>query len=75
MDHLRLVMPPILFATLELPFTQLAYALFAPWMANAIISGAFTAYVAYDMVHYSLHHTKLPNVSPCCLFCWARKEN
>ena len=35
-------MPPILFAALSYPFTQLGHALFpAPW-ANCIIAGAFT---------------------------------
>ncbi|RXW20173.1 hypothetical protein EST38_g5680 [Candolleomyces aberdarensis] len=60
MDRLRLVMPPLLFFVLETPFTQLAYILFPPAVANGIISGAFTFYVLYDCMHYALHHTKLP---------------
>lgn len=39
---LRLVMPPTLFFVLQLPFTQLAYALFPVAVANGIIAGAFT---------------------------------
>jgi 4-hydroxysphinganine ceramide fatty acyl 2-hydroxylase len=40
--RLRLVMPPLLFFVLQLPFTQLAYVLFPVAMANGIISGSFT---------------------------------
>lgn len=60
MDRLRLVMPPILFATLQHPFTTLGYAIFPRWCANGIISGAFAFYVIYDTMHYALHHSKLP---------------
>ena len=69
-------MPPVLFAALSYPFTQLGHFLFpTPW-ANCIIAGSFTycAYaldpiapfshqdtdVFYDCTHYALHHTKLP---------------
>ncbi|BGP43104.1 fatty acid alpha-hydroxylase [Rhodotorula kratochvilovae] len=60
MDRLRLVMPPLLFGLLQAPFTKLAHALFPAWMANGIIAGSFAFYVAYDVMHYALHHTKLP---------------
>ena len=60
MDRLRLVMPPLLFTVLSLPFTRLAYSLFPAAVANGIISGAFFMYVGYDTMHYALHHTKLP---------------
>ncbi|KAF8999105.1 fatty acid-2 hydroxylase [Cyathus striatus] len=60
MDRLRLVMPPVLFALLEFPFTQLAYALFPVAVANGIISGAFAFYILYDCMHYALHHSRLP---------------
>ncbi|KAJ8087261.1 fatty acid alpha-hydroxylase [Marasmius tenuissimus] len=60
MDRLRLVMPPVLFAALEWPFTRLAYKLFPVAMANGIISGAFLFYVLYDCMHYALHHSMLP---------------
>ncbi|KIY45038.1 oxidoreductase [Fistulina hepatica ATCC 64428] len=59
-SRLRLVMPPVLFATLQFPFTRLAYALFPVAIANGIIAGAFTFYVGYDCMHYALHHSKLP---------------
>jgi len=60
MDRLRLVMPPTLFLVLETPFTNLAHVIFPKAMANGIISGAFTFYILYDMMHYALHHTRLP---------------
>jgi 4-hydroxysphinganine ceramide fatty acyl 2-hydroxylase len=60
MDRLRLVMPPTLFFVLQLPFTQLAYALFPVAVANGIIAGAFTFYIGYDCMHYALHHSRLP---------------
>lgn len=34
-------MPPVLFAALSYPFTQLAHALFPASYANGIIAGAF----------------------------------
>ncbi|KII91200.1 hypothetical protein PLICRDRAFT_105152 [Plicaturopsis crispa FD-325 SS-3] len=60
MDRLRLVMPPILFGALQMPFTRLAHNVFPAAVANGIISGAFTFYILYDCMHYALHHTKLP---------------
>jgi 4-hydroxysphinganine ceramide fatty acyl 2-hydroxylase len=42
MDRLRLVMPPVLFATLQAPFTRLAHILFPAPMANGVIAGSFT---------------------------------
>ncbi|KAI0765336.1 oxidoreductase [Fomes fomentarius] len=60
MDRLRLVMPPVLFTFLSTPMTQLAHLLFPTAMANAVIAGAFVFYVLYDVMHYALHHTRLP---------------
>ncbi|GAA6060455.1 hypothetical protein JCM10212_000883 [Sporobolomyces blumeae] len=62
MDKMRLVMPPILFAALQAPFTKLAHTIFPNWMANGIIAGSFMFYVAYDMLHYFMHHSKLPKM-------------
>lgn len=45
-------MPPVLFFTLELPFTTLAHQILPRPVANGVISGAFTAYVGYDCLHY-----------------------
>jgi len=67
MDRMRLVMPPILFAALQTPFTKLAHSIFPNWMANGIIAGSFAFYVAYDMLHYAMHHSKLPAVCPFTL--------
>ncbi|KAJ7484762.1 oxidoreductase [Mycena latifolia] len=60
MDRLRLVMPPVLFISLQAPFTRLAHVLFPTAVANGIISGAFAFYILYDLTHYALHHTQLP---------------
>ncbi|KIP09755.1 hypothetical protein PHLGIDRAFT_102296 [Phlebiopsis gigantea 11061_1 CR5-6] len=60
MDRLRLVMPPMMFAALEWPFTRLAHSLLPASMANGIIAGAFAFYVLYDCMHYAMHHTRLP---------------
>ncbi|KAJ6571700.1 hypothetical protein B0H19DRAFT_1130784 [Mycena capillaripes] len=60
MDRLRLVMPPVLFGALQAPFTALAHKIFPTAVANGIISGAFAFYILYDVMHYALHHTKLP---------------
>lgn len=51
-DGMRLVMPPTLFFILQLPFTNLAHALFPASVANGLICGAFTAYICYDCFHY-----------------------
>ncbi|KAM5533569.1 hypothetical protein V8D89_012785 [Ganoderma adspersum] len=60
MDRLRLVMPPVLFVVLSTPMTKLAHLIFPTAMANGVISGAFTFYVIYDVMHYALHHSRLP---------------
>jgi len=60
MDRLRLVMPPILFAALSGPFLKLAHAIFPARFANAIIAGSYATYIAYDCMHYAMHHTKMP---------------
>lgn len=76
MDRLRLVMPPLMFTALSTPFVKLAHALFAPFIANGLIAGAFAMYVAYDTMHYALHHTKLPEVSARdCDWCFFRALN
>jgi len=60
MDRYRLVMPPVLFATLSFPMLLLAHAVLPTAMANGVISGSYSMYVVYDTMHYALHHTKLP---------------
>jgi 4-hydroxysphinganine ceramide fatty acyl 2-hydroxylase len=60
MDRYRLVMPPVLFGFL----TFLVYStlsLFTSYhLKCGLISGALTGYIAYDLLHYSFHHAKLP---------------
>ena len=60
MDRLRLVMPPILFAALSFPFLKLAHTLFPTNIANGVIAGSYSMYIVYDMIHYAMHHTKMP---------------
>ncbi|TCD67801.1 fatty acid alpha-hydroxylase [Steccherinum ochraceum] len=60
MDKLRLVMPPVMFTILSYPFTQLAHLLFPSFVANGLITGAYSFYVLYDVMHYALHHSRLP---------------
>ncbi|SGZ24280.1 BQ5605_C023g09716 [Microbotryum silenes-dioicae] len=62
MDRLRLVMPPILFAALSYPFIRLAHFIFPHNIAYGIIAGAYTFYIGYDLLHYFMHHAKLPRV-------------
>ncbi|HWE81831.1 MAG TPA: sterol desaturase family protein [Gaiellaceae bacterium] len=57
-DPRRLVMPPIVTVPLALCFAALfvaASGLPDAWGAGA---GFFTGYLLYDMLHYSLHHTR-----------------
>ncbi|KAH8116118.1 fatty acid-2 hydroxylase [Phellopilus nigrolimitatus] len=63
MDRLRLVMPPLMFTALSVPFTRLAYMLFPTAVANGIISGSYTFYHFKSFLsnfNTSLHHTSLP---------------
>ncbi|KAJ7191890.1 oxidoreductase [Mycena pura] len=60
MDPLRLVMPPVLFITLQAPFTWLTHKITPAPVANGIIAGAFALYIVYDLLHYALHHTQFP---------------
>ena len=50
-------MPPPLFFILQLPFTQLAYAIFPVAIANGIISGSFTFcedVTIFQVIRYNL---------------------
>jgi 4-hydroxysphinganine ceramide fatty acyl 2-hydroxylase len=57
MDKYRLVLPPILFLILATPFWWVAHQV-APNLAMgyAIGGGTLFGYVAYDCMHYYLHH-------------------
>ena len=62
MDKLRLVMPPVLFTALAIPFWKLAHAVFYwDWnVATDVFCGGIFGYVCYDLTHYFLHHQNLP---------------
>jgi dihydroceramide fatty acyl 2-hydroxylase len=55
-DPLRLVMPPTASAPLALAFTAVFWAVLGghDWMP--FTSGFLTGYLAYDMIHYHVHH-------------------
>ena len=60
MDRYRLVMPPVLFFILTL-FVWSVLSLFVHYhLKCGLVSGALTGYIAYDLLHYSFHHAKLP---------------
>lgn len=66
MDRFRLVMPPVLFAILA----SCVYAVVRPIFAFlsqdvflALFASGILGYVAYDMVHYSQHHSNPPKDS------------
>ncbi len=60
MDKYRLVMPPTLFTALAFPFWKLAHLIFPYYWATGIFAGGSLGYIGYDVIHYSLHHKKLP---------------
>lgn len=60
MDKTRLVMPPLLLALLQAPVAKFIFALLPRAYAYPFLAGAFVGYVGYDMVHYFLHHARLP---------------
>ncbi|KAK3086295.1 hypothetical protein FSP39_016443 [Pinctada imbricata] len=56
MDKKRLVFPPVPCACLAFVVYSV-YAMFAPaTIAMCLFAGTVTGYVAYDMVHYYIHH-------------------
>ena len=62
----RLVMPPAISAPLSMLFYGLFYAVVAiaigqPLWLDLIFSGFLLGYLAYDLVHYTLHHSKSKN--------------
>lgn len=63
MDRLRLVMPPAMFVILCTPLYHLCHFVFRKYdVSMSIFAGALMGYILYDIVHYSLHHTRLPQV-------------
>jgi dihydroceramide fatty acyl 2-hydroxylase len=57
-DPLRLVMPPVV----SIPIGALFFALFwltlGPPLALTVAAGFYTGYLAYDLLHYALHHAR-----------------
>lgn len=60
MDGYRLVLPPTLFVLLAYPFYKLVFAIFPFYMACSGFAGGTLGYILYDVIHYVIHHTKLP---------------
>ncbi len=55
-DPLRLVMPPGASLPLAAAFVGLFHLLLSPGAAWALGTGFLAGYLAYDMVHYAVHH-------------------
>src|SRR3981081_1623948 len=55
-DPLRLVMPPAVSVPLGAVVFGVLYLIFGSRYAPALGAGFFAGYLAYDMVHYYLHH-------------------
>jgi dihydroceramide fatty acyl 2-hydroxylase len=55
-DPLRLVMPPSASAPLAVLFLALFWVVLGADAATAFGAGFLTGYLAYDMIHYHVHH-------------------
>jgi sterol desaturase/sphingolipid hydroxylase (fatty acid hydroxylase superfamily) len=55
-DPLRLVMPPAVSVPLGAIVFGILYLLFGAGYAPGIGAGFFAGYLAYDMIHYYIHH-------------------
>jgi sterol desaturase/sphingolipid hydroxylase (fatty acid hydroxylase superfamily) len=55
-DPLRLVMPPAVSIPLGAIVFGLLFAAFGKRYAPGVAAGFFTGYLAYDMLHYYVHH-------------------
>lgn len=58
MDRYRLVMPPVLFATLYLPVLCFTRLIFPQWYLP-MNAGGVLGYVSYDLFHYFFHHARM----------------
>jgi sterol desaturase/sphingolipid hydroxylase (fatty acid hydroxylase superfamily) len=59
-DPLRLVMPPAVSVPLGALFVVAFVAIFGTPLAWAVSGGFLAGYLAYDMLHYALHHHRVP---------------
>lgn len=55
-DKLRLVFPPILALPIYQYIFKSVFLSFPAFMNEPVMAGAVFGYVAYDMIHYYLHH-------------------
>ena len=60
MDPYRLVMPPAMFITLCAPVYKILFSVFPLYWAYSGFGGGIFGYVCYDMIHYWVHHSKMP---------------
>ncbi|BFZ62084.1 fatty acid alpha-hydroxylase [Saitoella coloradoensis] len=60
LDRMRLVMPPTLLALLATPIYHLVHLIFPYYFALCGFAGGLFGYICYDVTHYMLHHSKLP---------------
>ena len=57
-DPMRLVMPPVVTVPLAVGFLALFVVALGPATGPAAAAGFFFGYLQYDMLHYTLHHTR-----------------
>jgi len=62
-DPLRLVMPPAVSVPLAALFVIAFVLIFGTPIAWAISAGFLAGYLAYDMLHYALHHHRQPRTA------------
>jgi sterol desaturase/sphingolipid hydroxylase (fatty acid hydroxylase superfamily) len=62
-DPLRLVMPPAVSVPLAVLFLLAFVAIFGTPLAWAVGAGFLAGYLAYDMLHYALHHHRQPRTA------------
>ena len=62
-DPLRLVMPPAVSVPLGALFVLAFVAIFGTPLAWAVSAGFLGGYLAYDMLHYALHHHRQPRTA------------
>jgi sterol desaturase/sphingolipid hydroxylase (fatty acid hydroxylase superfamily) len=62
-DPLRLVMPPAVSVPLAVLFVVAFVAIFGTPLAWAVGAGFLAGYLVYDMLHYALHHHRLPRTA------------
>ena len=60
-DSRRLVMPPSVSVPLALAFWLVFRAALGPAAAPAVFAGFVAGYLAYDTIHYAVHHFSLRN--------------